>query len=62
MSNLVEYKPGAAFPGADWERISPAEAGFSPEKLQAAQRWLDGQGKPEQGNLELLKLVLNALE
>lgn len=29
------------FPNAQWEHIAPAEAGFDPEKLNAAHRWLD---------------------
>lgn len=29
------------YPGAEWARVSPAEAGFDPEKLEAAKNWLD---------------------
>jgi CubicO group peptidase (beta-lactamase class C family) len=29
------------YPGADWDRVSPTEAGFDPVKLQNAKRWLD---------------------
>jgi CubicO group peptidase (beta-lactamase class C family) len=30
------------FPGAEWTRVSPAEAGFDPEKIDGIKRWLDG--------------------
>ncbi|UCC63560.1 MAG: beta-lactamase family protein [Anaerolineae bacterium] len=29
------------YPDAEWERVAPAEAGFNPEKLTVAKRWLD---------------------
>ena len=29
------------YPDAEWARISPTEAGFDPEKLRGAKRWLD---------------------
>jgi CubicO group peptidase (beta-lactamase class C family) len=28
------------FPGEDWDLLSPTEAGFDPDKLAAAQRWM----------------------
>lgn len=28
------------YPGADWDPIAPAEAGFDPERLHGAERWL----------------------
>jgi len=28
-------------PGTEWARVSPADAGFAPEKLEGAKRWLD---------------------
>jgi CubicO group peptidase (beta-lactamase class C family) len=29
------------YPGPEWEPISPADAGFDPERLEAARRWLE---------------------
>ena len=29
------------YPGKDWVHISPAEAGFDPDKLNQARVWLD---------------------
>jgi len=29
------------YPDAEWERVAPTEAGFDPEKLAVAKRWLD---------------------
>ena len=31
----------ATYPGINWEYISPVEAGFHPEKLNRAKRWMD---------------------
>jgi CubicO group peptidase (beta-lactamase class C family) len=39
---------GVTFPGLEWERVSPAEAGFDAAKLEGARRWLDdrvGEGR-----------------
>lgn len=34
------------YPGADWETITSAEAGFSPERFQRIESWLAGHDKP----------------
>lgn len=30
------------YPGPEWERVSPHDAGFAPDKLDSARQWLDG--------------------
>lgn len=35
--------PSSIFPGHEWERVSPAEAGFDPDRLDGARRWLDAR-------------------
>lgn len=35
------------YPDDEWEHISPAEAGFDPERLGAAERWLDDHVEDE---------------
>ena len=35
--------PIRVFPGSDWERCSPSDAGMSPSKLDEAKGWLDDQ-------------------
>jgi CubicO group peptidase (beta-lactamase class C family) len=35
------------YPGKEWERISPAEAGFDPDKLEAARQWQEERTQDE---------------
>jgi CubicO group peptidase (beta-lactamase class C family) len=35
------------YPGKEWERVSPAEAGFDPDKLEAARQWQEGRTQDE---------------
>ena len=47
------------YPGTDWEYILPVQAGFDPEKLNNAKRWLDDNvGEPVQGGLEGYRVVI----
>jgi CubicO group peptidase (beta-lactamase class C family) len=36
------------YPGSEWTRSSPREAGFNPEKLEAAKQWLDTRSQQRQ--------------
>jgi CubicO group peptidase (beta-lactamase class C family) len=43
------------YPGAQWEHVSPAEAGFNPQKLDAAKRWLDDTaGQKDDGHYRVV--------
>ena len=47
------------YPGADWEYVSPVQAGFDPEKLNDAKRWLDDNvGEPAQGSPDGYRVVI----
>ena len=52
------------YPGTDWEYISPIQAGFNPEKLNNAKRWLDDNvGKSVQvGHFPVMPKYRNDLE